>query len=407
MSETASLLLVTHVHLRQGPNGLQIDDQTAAGIEQWCRHFGSVSFYGIMIKATATGPGSTVWVDTHLGVLGARVRFFSLPYAYGIGKMARHYTHVRAQLRNAVASHSHLCFTLGNIIGDWPAVAALAAIGQKRRFSAWIDRVEPTRILDMLAANRVKRVAAATVLPVLESGTRYILRHSTVALLQGRDTYDYYAGSAPDPHCTYDTHTRVDDQIAPVALARKQARVLSGAPLNIVYVGRAATMKGPFDWLETLARLHRQGIAFHATWIGDGPDLSAMRQRIDDLNLTNAIDLPGFENRREILLRKLEESDLLLFCHRTAKSARCLIEALVCGCPIVGYDMAYPRGLVEERGGGVLVPWSDVALLTTRMVQLHEDRPYLARLIAEAAASGQLYDEDTVYAHRAELMRRG
>ncbi|WP_156349057.1 MULTISPECIES: hypothetical protein [unclassified Sphingomonas] len=41
MPGTASLLLVTHVFVRQGPRGVQIDDQTAAGIAQWRRHFDS------------------------------------------------------------------------------------------------------------------------------------------------------------------------------------------------------------------------------------------------------------------------------------------------------------------------------------------------------------------------------
>ena len=401
------LLLVTHVLIRQGPNGPQIDDQTAAGIEQWCRHFDEVTYYGIAHDGTDSAGSSLAWVDTTDGLIGARARLRTLPSAYRLGRMTKHYRQVRATLRSAVAQHRHLCFTIGGMIGDWPALAAVESIRQKRDYAAWIDRVEPSILRNkMIGASLPRRAAAAVALPVMETYTRHLLRNSKVALLQGRDTFDHYAACAPDPHCTYDTHTHVGDRIAPAALAGKQARILSGAALNIVYVGRAAAMKGPSDWLETLERLHRAQIPFRATWIGDGPDLSAMQDRIARSGLAVVVDLPGFVGDRIALLRAMRESDLLLCCHKTAESARCLIEALVSGCPIVGYGTAYACGLIEERGGAVFAPQDDIAALAERIADLHRDRPALARLVAEAAASGELYNEDIVYAHRARLMRR-
>ncbi|WP_157190190.1 glycosyltransferase [Novosphingobium sp. Rr 2-17] len=396
---------MTHVHMRQGPNGLQIDDQTAAGIEQWCQHFDSVTFYGILLEASA-GPSSTAWVDTHEGPIGEKAKLVALPYAYGLSKMARAFRKVRAELRGAIPRHRHLCFTLGNAIGDWPAVAAFEAIRQKRRYAAWIDRVESSIVRNKFAGSPVKRLAAEMVLPLTEGCTRYLVSKSAVALLQGGDSYEHYARSASDPHCTYDTHTHACEAIATGELVRKQARALAGEPLNIVYVGRATAMKGPFDWLDTLHRLACAQIPFTATWIGDGPDLPAIKTHAAGLGLADVVQFPGFEANRDGLLRRLKDSDLLLFCHKTPESARCLIEALVCGCPIVGYASAYPRGLVQEHGGGALAPQNDVAALAERIVRLNEDRGALAGLIGQAAASGALYNEDAVYAHRAELMRR-
>jgi glycosyltransferase involved in cell wall biosynthesis len=396
------LLLVTHVHLRQGPHGLQIDDQTAAGIEQWCRHFDRVTFTGIMTK----GSSSSSWVDTNTGRMGEQARLVALPNGYGVAPMLRAYAGVRAELHQAIAGHRHLCFTLGSVIGDWPFVAALEAARQGRRYAAWIDRVEPHVIRNRLAGAPLKRLAAELVLPLTQGAIRHALRKSTVALLQGGDTFDHYARSAPDPHCTYDIHTHADEQITPQALAQKQARIRSGASLEIVYLGRAVAMKGPFDWLDTLQRLHAAHVPFRATWIGDGPDLPAIRQRVGELGLAGAVALPGFENRRDVLLARLKASDLLLFCHKTPESARCLIEALVCGCPIVGYGTAYPRGLVAHEGGGLFAPQNDTAGLAEQLAGLHADRASLAELVGKAAASGRLYNEDAVYAHRAELMKR-
>jgi glycosyltransferase involved in cell wall biosynthesis len=400
-----TLLLVTHVAIRTGANGFQIDDQTAAGIGQWCRHFDRVTYVGVAEETNQGAGSSASWVD--IGNGGDGLEVLALPRAYQIGSMMRHYRSVRATLRTAIARHNHLCFTIGGLVGDWPALGAVESIRQKRNYSAWIDRVEPTIIRNRLKGASVPKRAAATIaLPAMEQYTRYLLRNSKVALLQGLDTFDHYRDSCADPHCTYDTHTQPADQIGADELAGKQARVQAGSPLAISYVGRADGMKGTDDWIGVLEILQQRNVPFEATWMGDGPDLANMKARLSRAGLADAVHLAGFVSDRERILRSLRESDLLLFCHKTAESARCLIEALVCGTPLVGYESAYLRGLVDKHGGAAPVPRHDVAALADRVEELHRDRPKLARLIGAAAESGRLYNEDLVYAHRAGLMKR-
>ena len=404
MSGSASLLLVTHVHVRQGPRGWQVDDQTAAGIAQWCRHFDAVTFVGIGIDDAGDAFSSSVWADLEGVHPGLRV--IALPYGYSVGGTWRHWRGVRAVLAREIGAHRHLCFTLGNVVGDWPALGAWEAVRQGRRFAAWIDRVEPFVIRTRFAGAPVKRLLAEATMPFTQGVLRYLLRRSAVALLQGGDTFDWYAGAAGDPHCTYDTHTRADDAIAADVLAAKRARVLAGGPLRIVYTGRAHGMKGPWDWLDVVQGLVARGVPVVARWLGDGPLLDEMRAAVAARGLDGVVALPGYADKAGVMAA-LAEADLLMFCHKTPESARCLIEALVRGCPIVGYDGGYPRGLVAAEGGGAFVPLGDVAGLVATVAGLHADRAGLAGLIGAAAASGQRYDEDTVYAHRAGLMKLG
>ena len=402
-----SLLLVTHVVLRNGPNGLQIDDQTAAGIAQWCRYFDQVTYFGIAEAAGDAHTSSTEWVDIQNYAGAERCQLVALPHSYRVGKMAGEYRRVRRLLAIAVDQHTHLCFTIGGLIGDWPAIGALEANRRRRKYSAWIDRVEPLIIRNRLSgASVLKRAAAMVALPTMERYTKFLLARSEIALLQGRDTFDHYSQWAPEPYCTYDTHTSANDEISSSDLAHKQTRIEAGEPLQILYVGRAAAMKGPFDWLEVLNLLHRRGVAFRATWLGDGPDLRHMQERTAELELSAVVKLPGFQGDREEVLRAMRNSDLLLFCHKTPESARCLIEALVSGCALVGYETAYPRGLVEAQGGGVFSPQDDVLSLVGRISDLATDRPKLANVVGSAAASGKSYNEDVVYAYRAKLMLR-
>lgn len=401
-----SLLLVTHVSIRAGHSTPLIDEQTAAGIAQWCKFFKKVTYCGVFECAARSSANSSRWVDLSRFDGAEKCELRAFPNAYRIGRMLREYIAVREVLSELIPQHSHLCFTIGGMIGDWPSVAALESIHQRRNFSAWIDRVEPSVIRNRLqtGSSIQKRMAAEVLLPIMERYTQHILGKSSIALLQGRDTFNHYFRASSDPHCTYDTHTTSADEILPEALKEKTASVLSGAPLKILYVGRADAMKGPMDWIDVLSALHLMNVPFYATWIGDGPALETMRSRIRRSTFAEQVCFPGFEGDRQVLLDAMKQSDVFLYCHKTSESPRSLIEALVCGCPIIGYETAYPRGLVDERGGGLFSPQHDVRKLAERIACLNADRSALCALIEAAAASGKLYNEDAVYAHRARLM---
>jgi glycosyltransferase involved in cell wall biosynthesis len=404
-SSASTLLLVTHVALKTGPQGLLIDDQTASGLAQWSRHFDKVTYYGI--DAGARNSSSATWVDLRDHSQTKACELVALPRAYEPLSMLKHYGSVRRDLKAAISNHRHLSFTFGGLFGDWPAVAAREAIRQNRRYGAWIDRVEPLVVRNKIeGASFGRKLMWRCLLPAITHNVNHLVRNSGVALLQGMDTFEHYAKLSADPHCTYDTHTLVSDEITLQELAVKTAGISAGAPIKILYVGRAAAMKGPGDWLSTLEILRDRNVPFQATWIGDGSQLPAMKMRIAEKELSAHVDLPGFEGDREVLLRRMKESDIFLFCHKTPESPRCLIEALVSGCPLVGYDTAYSRGLVAAQGGASLVPQDDVMALADRITTLNQDRASLCALITAAAATGKLYNEDIVYERRAELMMR-
>lgn len=403
--QDGSLLLVTHVGLKCDGDRILIDDQTAAGIARWRAHFDRVTYVGVEASADQESFGVTHWTDVPDTPDAAPCRLVPLPNGYRLRAMARHYREVRTFLAGAIAGHAHLCFTLGGLVGDWPAVAALEAIRQKRRFAAWFDRVEPDVIARTLdGAPLRRRIKEAIALPLMERYHRHLLRHSSVALLQGGDTLAHYGRWSSNPHCIYDTHTGPQDAISAQDLAAKLERLAAGAPLRIVYVGRAAAMKGPLDWIETLGRLHDAGTPFAASWLGDGPALDDMRRLAASRGIADRVDFRGFVADREAVLAAMRDADILMFCHKTAESPRCLIEALVSGSAIVGYESDYVRELART-GGGLFVPRDDVASLARAVEGLSGDRPALVDLVRNAAATGRRFDEASVYAHRAGLMR--
>ncbi len=400
-----SLLLVTHVSLKRDDGILLIDSQTAAGIDRWTEHFSRVTYCGIEVTPDQESLHSTNWVNVAERRSGERCRLIALPNAYRFGEMITHYSKVRSWIAGELPRHEHLCFTLGGLVGDWPALAALEAIRQKRRYAAWFDSVESIIIRRTLSSAPLRRrIKEELTLPLMELYHRFLLRRSSVALLQGAETLGHYGRWSNNAHCIYDTHTVPSDFISETEIVEKQKGLLSGRPLRIVYAGRALDIKGPLDWVEALAILHDRGVLFEGIWLGDGPMLDDMKRHAAKRGILGKITFKGFVADQKAVLDALRKSDLFLFCHKTAESPRCLIESLVCGCPIIGYAGAYAKELTR-RGGGAFVRRGDVNGLAELVESLSRDRRALADLVNLSAVTGRNFDESSVYAHRANLMK--
>jgi glycosyltransferase involved in cell wall biosynthesis len=177
-------------------------------------------------------------------------------------------------------------------------------------------------------------------------------------------------------------------------------RAASTGILRVVYAGRAHREKGIFDWIETLKLAHDEGVKFDATWFGDGPDLDAAIAAAKDL--PGCIHFPGSVANHQELISKLKQFDLFLFCHKTPESPRCLVEALVCGLPLLGYDSPYPRDLISVHGGGVLTAPhrpSDLANILAGFPSNSRD------LTERAIKDGADFNDESVFRHRSDLMR--
>ena len=131
-----------------------------------------------------------------------------------------------------------------------------------------------------------------------------------------------------------------------------------------------------------------------------------MKSKADELRVADRIDFAGFVNDRSRVLDSLRQADVLLFCHKTPESPRVLIESLISATPIVGYDGAFQRDLIEPHQGGRLVPVNDVDGLARELLQLHQERTALSALIEAAWLDGEPFNDVAVFAHRSELIKR-
>ena len=409
-----SLLLVLPVPFRRDTHGnLLVERQASNGLDRWADHFSHLMVAAPLQPETAIGRQGCAADYVPVDRICARDRmdFVPLPWAYQVIPLIRSYRDTRKLLADCIRRCEYLSFAIGGLVGDWAAVAAIEAIRQRRPFSVWTDRVEhrvvKTAYVDKHGVRRLYSCLRdnLVVSPLMKRLEKYVISRCDLGLFHGRDCYDAYSPHCRNPHVVHNIHLKPEEAIAPERVQTKMERIRLGKPLTILYAGRADGMKGPLDWVRVLATLNSRGVSFNATWIGEGEQLALMREEASRCNLGQVIRFPGYVDNRELMFEALREADLFVFCHKTAESPRCLIEALMSGTPIVGYSSPYPRDLLGNLAENLLVDRDDIGGLAERIKYFNDHREKLAEVVRSCAQIGAGFSDQSVFEHRSHLIK--
>jgi len=402
------MLLVLPVPLLRFGGATFFETQACNGLERWAEHFENLTVAAPCIpRALADLDRTLEWRNTAKLSCVDRVDFVPLPWGYGLHSFARSYHAVRTQLRAEIARSEYLQFAIGGLVGDWAAVAALEAISQDRRFALHTDRVEHRVILETAqAAPIVRRLKTELIARLMARYHAYLIRRCSLGLWHGLDCYESYAAWCSESHLIHDVHTSPKDNIEPSELEWKLECAAREPVLHVCYAGRLEAMKAPLDWVRAICKARGLGARVKATWFGDGTLRPAVERAISELGLQDVIDLPGNTGDRAALLAAIKRSHMMVFTHITPESPRCLVEALICGSPIVGYECKYASDLASKAGGGSFVPMRDWQSLGVRIAELAQNRALLCALVRDAASSGTHFNDVAVFRERSELIKR-
>jgi glycosyltransferase involved in cell wall biosynthesis len=402
-----SLLLELGVPFRRGAGGLLVEAQALNGLRLWSQHFDRVTVCAAEMPADMPDGSTTVWADPAELLAQGRVILEALPWGYRPADHFRFRDEVKRRFAALVPAHRYLCFSNLGAFGAWGNLAAAEARRRAQPYSLWFDWV----LHEMPAASGrgVMQAVKGRVLSAITKHETYkAVRACSLGLFHGQTVYDAYSPLCKQPALVHDIHVHPEDAIGDAALAAKVEATLSEATLRVGYVGRVHPMKAPFQWIDAVAQavgaVGPGRIA--ATWLGDGPLLDEARERVRGLGLESSIRFAGFVSDRAVLLSFLREQNVLAFCHITPESPRCLIEALISGTPLVGYESAYARELVADRGGAALSPVGDAQALARSLIALATDRQALRQLTVQAATARSIYNDEAVFEHRSELIKR-
>lgn len=400
---TETLLLFVHVPLNDIGGQIFLERQACNGLRRWADNFERMTVMMPIRHGVSTAGLEPL---TTVGPALDRIRIVPLPTAYRPDQFLRALPSVRRIIRQEIGRHDFCCFGIGGLFGDWGSLACWQAHWLGKPYAVWTDRVESEVVRRSSGQGPWRRrlMARLTHRPMAWM-ERAVIRRATLGLFHGRDTFETYAPFCRQPELVHNIHIRRADHIDDAAMAAKLQQAAAG-PLRIGYVGRADPMKGPHDWIDVLKGLDMRGVPFRATWFGDGSALPRMREQAAQSGLGDKVRFPGFIEDRARMMAAFRDIDILLFCHKTPESPRSLIEALVSGCALVGYDSPFVRDLTAGHAGGVFAPLDDVAALTGHVAALHQDRERLRALMRAAREDGRPFDDETVFRHRCDLIKR-
>ncbi|MCR6676510.1 colanic acid biosynthesis glycosyltransferase WcaL [Escherichia marmotae] len=161
-------------------------------------------------------------------------------------------------------------------------------------------------------------------------------------------------------------------------------------PLEIISVARLTEKKGLHVAIEACRQLKEQGVAFRYRILGIGPWERRLRTLIEQYQLEDMVEMPGFKPSHEVKAM-LDDADVFLLPSVTGADGDmegipvALMEAMAVGIPVVSTLHSGIPELVEADKSGWLVPENDARALAQRLAAFSQlDADKLALVIKRA-----------------------
>lgn len=165
------------------------------------------------------------------------------------------------------------------------------------------------------------------------------------------------------------------------------ARFSAGKPV-IAYLGRIAIEKGVDVFVEMARLLSDRDYRYLI--IGDGPELDAIRARVDQMGLSERFYYTGFLEP-DLVASAIARASVGVVPSRYEEFGLVIAEFMQMGVPVVATDVGGVRELLRHEASGLLVASGDALGLANAVRRLMDDASLRDRLTAEAhAASSDL-----------------
>ncbi len=124
----------------------------------------------------------------------------------------------------------------------------------------------------------------------------------------------------------------------------------------VIAAGRFSPEKGFGPLLEAFAKVcekEKAGLII----LGDGKQRAELENMIGQLNLSDSVSLPGFQNN---IFPWLQRADLFVLPSFSESFGNVLVEALACGTPVASSDLPGPSEILADGEYGLLLQVGNV-----------------------------------------------
>jgi glycosyltransferase involved in cell wall biosynthesis len=153
-----------------------------------------------------------------------------------------------------------------------------------------------------------------------------------------------------------------------------ESRKVRTGTIRLLFAGRLEPIKQPKLLLEICEMLHKRGISYELTVVGDG-SMSYELQKLSNLKNLNVC----FEGVQTTLDSYYSSHDVLLICSSNEGTPLVIIEASRYSLPVMSTDVGSIRDMIENNMTGFLVQNSAEAFVD-KLIELDNNRSFLLRV---------------------------
>jgi glycosyltransferase involved in cell wall biosynthesis len=171
----------------------------------------------------------------------------------------------------------------------------------------------------------------------------------------------------------------------------------------LLFVGRLEPVKGIKHLLNAIAA-EQESYQFRCVIVGDGAEKDILKNQAEELGIANKVSFLG---RQSNPFKFMSRAKALVLPSLMEVLPYVLVEAMICGCPIIASDV--PSGGIREmlEGGkcGILVPPGDEKCLSQAIIRMLQDGELRNRLIQAGYERARDFDSSqivTQYMHTLE-----
>jgi glycosyltransferase involved in cell wall biosynthesis len=287
-------------------------------------------------------------------------------------------------------------------------IRLLRGFVRSERIEAVVSFGEAANVLNLATPHAARKVISIRV--SLEASLKALGRWGRVYRFLIRRFY-------PRAHCAVPCSAGLGEELArlvpgrhrirpiPNLYPRSEIERLSEAPLRrdeealfdrpvVLNVGSYSYQKGQDSLIRALALVKRSVPEARLVLMGEGPGKERLAALVAGLGLSADVSFLGFDANPYRFMRR---ASCFALSSRYEGFPNVLVEAMICGCPVVAFDCPTgPREILGESGAGPLVRPGDVDGLSAQIAELLRDPDRARRYAALGRERASAYASEIV-----------
>lgn len=175
--------------------------------------------------------------------------------------------------------------------------------------------------------------------------------------------------------------------------ARPRAARGENAPFELVQVASFNKWKNQIFLLRAFARALEQEPDMHLTFVGDGPELAAVKSAAEKLGIRDKALFAGSSAKVAEFLRR---ADAFVLSSTFEGLPLAVLEAYAAGLPVISTRVGGVPDMLTDGENGLLVPSGDEAAMSAAILKLRANRGLCAKMGEANRKKAEEFDIKTV-----------